>query len=131
MPDLLFLAQRLPYPPTKGEKIRAYHELKYLAQWYDIHLGCLIDDPEDVPYEDTLRPMCRDLYIARISRRLGRLSCLRGLWTGEALSVTYFRDRGLADWVRGVVGAVRPAVTFVYSSNMAPYILGLPKQGTR
>jgi hypothetical protein len=31
MPDLLFLAQRLPYPPTKGEKIRAFHDLKYLA----------------------------------------------------------------------------------------------------
>ena len=55
MPDLLFLAQRLPYPPTKGEKIRAFHDLKYLAQWYDIHLGCLIDDPDDLQYIDTLR----------------------------------------------------------------------------
>ena len=131
MPDLLFLAQRLPYPPTKGEKIRAFHDLKYLAQWYDIHLGCLVDDPEDMAYVDTLRPMCRDIHVGRVNRRLGRVTCLRGLLTGEALSVTYFRDRGLAEWVRGVVETIRPVVTFVYSSNMAPYILDLPVTGTR
>jgi sugar transferase (PEP-CTERM/EpsH1 system associated) len=131
MPDLLFLAQRLPYPPAKGEKIRAFHDLKYLAQWYDIHLGCLVDDPEDMAYVDTLRPMCRDIHVGRVDRRIGRVTCLRGLLTGEALSVTYFRDRGLADWVRGVVETIRPAVTFVYSSNMAPYILDLPVTGTR
>ena len=41
MPDLLFLTQRLPYPPIKGEKIRPLQILKYLDQWYDVHLGCL------------------------------------------------------------------------------------------
>jgi polysaccharide biosynthesis protein PslH len=131
MPDLLFLAQRLPYPPTKGEKIRAFHELKYLSQWYDIHLGCLIDDPDDRQYIETIRPMCRDLHVAQINRRLRRVTCLRGLLTNQALSVTYFRDRGLADWVRGVVETIRPAVTFVYSSNMAPYVLDLPGTGIR
>jgi sugar transferase (PEP-CTERM/EpsH1 system associated) len=131
MPDLLFLAHRLPYPPAKGEKIRAFHVLKYLAQWYDIHLGCLVDDPDDLLYVDTLRPMCRDLHAAKVNRRFGRLASLRGLLTGEALSVSYFRDRGLAGWVRGVVETVRPAVTFVYSSSMAPYILDLPRTGKR
>jgi len=131
MPDLLFLAQRLPYPPTKGEKIRAFHDLKYLAQWYDIHLGCLIDDPDDLQYVDTLRPLCRDMYVARVNRRVGRIACLRGLLTEEALSVTYFRDRGLMDWVRDVQARVRPVVTFVYSSNMAPYVLDLPTTGVR
>ena len=33
--------------------------------------------------------------------------------------------------MRRVAETVRPAVTFVYSSNMAPYILDLPKTGTR
>jgi sugar transferase (PEP-CTERM/EpsH1 system associated) len=131
MPDLLFLAQRLPYPPAKGEKIRAFHDLKYLAQWYDIHLGCLIDDPDDLQYIDALRPMCRDIHVARVNRRFGRLASVRGLLTGEALSVTYFRDRGLTGWVRLVAETIRPAVTFVYSSNMAPMILDLPKTGIR
>ena len=97
MPDLLFLSQRLPYPPTKGEKIRAFHDLKYLARHYDVHLGCLADDPSDLQHVDTIRAMCRDIHVAPIDPRVARLTCLRGLLTNEALSVTFFRDRGLGE----------------------------------
>ncbi|WP_428486043.1 TIGR03087 family PEP-CTERM/XrtA system glycosyltransferase [Rhodopila sp.] len=131
MPSLLFLTQRLPYPPIKGEKIRPLQILKYLSQWYDVHLGCLIDDPADEPYIETIRALCQDIHVARLNRRLARLSCLRGLLTGESLSVTFFRDRGLARWVRDVVVKIRPEVIFVNSSNMAPYVLDLPRTGTR
>ena len=62
---------------------------------------------------------------------MARLLCLRGLLTGESLSVAFFRDRGLARWVKDVVERVRPEVIFVNSSNMAPYILDLPKAGVR
>ena len=131
MPNLLFLTQRLPYPPIKGEKIRPLQILKYLTQWYDVHLGCLIDDPADRAHVDTVRAMCRDIHAAPIDRRLARLSCLRGLLTGEPLSVVFFRDSGLTRWVRDVVDRVRPEVVFVNSSNMAPYILDLPRTGLR
>ncbi len=131
MPDLLFLTQRLPYPPIKGEKIRPLQILKYLTQWYDVHLGCLIDDPADVQHVDTVRAMCRDIHVATLDRRLARLTCLRGLLTGESLSVTFFWDRALAAWVRRVVEVARPQVIFVNSGNMAPYILELPKREMR
>lgn len=129
MPDLLFLAQRLPYPPNKGEKIRAWHELRHLARHYDIHLGCLVDDPADLPHVAALAPYCRDVHAVPIDPRRARLSCLGGLLTGEGLSVTYFRHRALTAWVNRVLDHVRPAVTFVYSSNMAPYVLHRPRHG--
>ena len=130
-PSLLFLIQRLPYPPTKGEKIRALQIFKYLGRWYDMYLGCLMDDPADAEHIETVRAMCLDLHVAPLNPRLARITCLRGLFTGEALSVTYFQDRGLARWVRNIVTQVRPDVIFVYSSNMAPYILDLPYEGLR
>lgn len=131
MPDLLFLTQRLPYPPIKGEKIRPLQILKYLTQWYDVYLGCLIDDQADAQHIDTIRAMCRDVHVAPLNRRVAKLTCLRGLLTGEALSVSFFRNRGLAHWVEDVVANVRPDVIFVNSGNMAPYVLDLPKRQTR
>ena len=130
-PAVLFLAQRLPYPPTKGEKIRSWQMLQYLARRYDVHLGCLIDDPADARHVDTVRALCRDVHAAPLVRRMARLWCLRGLLTGESLSVTFFHDRSLARWVRTVTEKVRPAAIFVSSSNMAPYVLDLPKTQTR
>jgi sugar transferase (PEP-CTERM/EpsH1 system associated) len=131
MPDLLYLMQRLPYPPNKGEKIRNWHILNYLAKWYDVHFGCLIDDPADVQHVETVRALCASLYTAPLDRRLAKLTCASGLLTGEPLSVTYFRDRGLQRWVCDVMARVKPAMTFVNSSNMAPYILDLPSTGKR
>jgi sugar transferase (PEP-CTERM/EpsH1 system associated) len=131
MPDLLFLTQRLPYPPIKGEKIRPLQILKYLTQWYDVHLGCLIDDPSDAEHIDTIRAMCGSIHVAPLNRTVAKLTCLRGLLTGESLSVTFFRDQGLTRWVRDVVETVRPAVIFVNSGNMAPYVLDLRKRETR
>ena len=126
-PPLLFLIQRLPYPPTKGEKIRALQIFRYLAQWYEIHLGCLLDDPADAEHVETMRAMCASMHAAPLNRRVATIWCLRGLLTGVALSVAYFQDRGLARWVRDVVTRIKPELVFVYSSNMAPYVLDLPR----
>ncbi len=130
-PALLFLSQRLPYPPTKGEKIRALRIFRYLAQWYDIHLGCLMDNVADMDYVATMRALCADMHVAVITPKVAKVTCLRGLLTGEALSVTYFQDRALNAWVQTVLREVKPAVIFVYSSNMVPYILDTPFTGRR
>ncbi len=40
-PHLLFVSHCVPNPPDKGEKIRAFHEVRFLARKYRIHPGLL------------------------------------------------------------------------------------------
>ncbi|MDT7950916.1 MAG: TIGR03087 family PEP-CTERM/XrtA system glycosyltransferase [Acetobacteraceae bacterium] len=122
--DLLFLAQRIPYPPTKGEKIRAWPILQHLAASFRVHLGCLVDDPEDEPHIGTVAALCATSHFARLDRRWAKLKSLTGLLTGEPLSVTFYRDRALTAWVARTLREIEPAAVFVFSSNMAPYVLG-------
>jgi sugar transferase (PEP-CTERM/EpsH1 system associated) len=129
MPNLLFLTQRIPYPPTKGEKIRSFQILEHLRKTYEIYLGCLVDDPRDLEHVPTVRSLCTDSHFATLDRSRAKITCLTGLLTGEPLSVTFYRDRGLADWVRRVQAQVKPEVIFVSSSNMAPYVLDLRAPG--
>ena len=124
MPPLLFLTQRIPYPPIKGEKIRAWHVLEHLTRSHDVHLGCLIDEPDDWQHVPALEAVCAGSHFARLDRRRAKLACMRGLLTGEPLSALFYWDSGLAEWVERVRREVRPEVVFVLSSNMAPYILG-------
>jgi sugar transferase (PEP-CTERM/EpsH1 system associated) len=123
MEDLLFLTQRIPYPPIKGEKIRPLQILKHLRQFYSVHLGCLVDDPRDLEHVDTVRALCDSSHFATLDRRRAKISCLSGLLTGEPLSVTFYHDKGLANWVHRVLADVKPRAVFVCSSNMAPYVL--------
>ena len=131
MANLLFLSHRIPYPPNKGDKIRALQIFEYLRQWYDIHLGCLVDDPADWEQRETMAAMCADSYFAPLDRGRAKLTCLRGLLTGTPLSVEFFHDAGLEAWIARVLDQVRPDAIFVYSSNMAPYILDHHVPGQR
>ena len=129
--DLLLLVQRIPYPPNKGEKIRHFQILKHLAKDYRIHLGCLIDDPNDWQNVDTVKSFCADTYFARLDRRLDALSHLGAIATGTALSVALYQHRGLRRWAIQVLNTVRPDIVFICSSNMAPYVLNHPHRGRK
>lgn len=123
MRDLLFLCQRIPYPPNKGEKIRAFRILDHLSRDYRIHLGCFIDDPADWAHRESLAPLCATAHFAGLDPTRAKLRCLTGLVRGQPLSLPYFRDAGLAAWTADVLDKVRPDVAFVYSSAMAQYLL--------
>ena len=131
MPELLFLTQRIPYPPMKGEKIRPLQILKFLRQRYQVHLGCLIDDPGDWQHVPVLEQLCGETHFAALNPRIAKLACLRGLLTGEPLSTAYYYDRGLAKWVADLLDRRRPDVAFICSSAMAPYVLRRPNPPPR
>ena len=40
---ILYLCHRVPYPPDKGEKIRAFHQIQALARRHRVHLLTLAD----------------------------------------------------------------------------------------
>src|ERR1700761_3569738 len=115
--DLLFLTQRIPYPPIKGEKIRPLQILKHFGKTHNVHLGCLIDDPRDWEHVETVRALCADAYFGGLDRRRDNLSHLKAILTGQALSVSVYNHQGLADWTKHVLDRVRPDVIFICSSN--------------
>ena len=87
MEDLLFLSHRIPYPPNKGDKIRSWNILKYLARSYRIHLGAFVDDPQDLRYRDKLESMCASVYLPPLRPATRRLCSLSGLLRKVPLSI--------------------------------------------
>ena len=45
---ILYLCQRVPYPPNRGDKIATYHHIQYLARNHDVAVGCLADGEADL-----------------------------------------------------------------------------------
>ncbi|WJW74459.1 TIGR03087 family PEP-CTERM/XrtA system glycosyltransferase [Thiohalobacter sp. IOR34] len=123
MKDLLFLAHRIPYPPNKGDKIRSYHILRYLAERFRVHLGAFVDDSHDWRYADRLQAWCAETCLLPLNPRRSRLRSLSGLIAGEALSLPYYRDAALARWVDGLCSRHDISHVFVFSSPMAQYVL--------
>lgn len=131
MGKVLFLAHRVPFPPDKGDKIRAFHFLQHLAARHEVWLGAGADDLADLRHEPAARAICKDVHFAPLGPIRRRANLLAGLPTGAPLSVARFRHPELARWTRRVLAEVRPDVVFVFSSAMAQYVIGRTAPGTR
>ncbi len=123
MGDVLFLCHRIPYPPDKGDKIRAWHMLRHLSQRHRVHLGCLTDHPADLAHLPVLRAQCATVMCRPINRRRQVLHALSRWRPGRPLTVDYFHSSGLQTWVDRTRAATRLTHLFVFSSAMAPYVM--------
>jgi sugar transferase (PEP-CTERM/EpsH1 system associated) len=122
---LLFLAHRIPYPPDKGEKIRAWHMLDHLATRWRVDLGCLADDRADLRHVPFLLTRCAEVECRHAGSRLGIATrALARLRPGLPITLGWFHEPGLAAWVRRGLAERRWEAALVYSSAMAPYVMG-------
>ena len=122
MQDLLFLAHRIPYPPNKGDKIRSYHFLNYLTSRYNVHLGTFIDDPNDWQYTDKLNGLCASTCYLGINPLQAKIKSLQGLLTGDALSLPYYKNQTMQDWVNKTLTTHSIEKALIFSSVMAQFI---------
>ena len=126
---LLYLVHRIPFPPNKGDKIRSYHLLRHFAERYSVHLGTFVDTPEDLPHVTQLDSMCASHRVENLDPRLARLRSVSGFFTGEALTVPYYRSGALKSWVARTVSQHGIRKVVVFSAAMAQYVRDL--QGIR
>ncbi len=122
MANILLLCQRIPYPPNKGEKIRAYHILRHLSQEHRVYLGCFVDDEQDWQGVDALRALCAKAHFEPLNPLWATLRSARSFLTGAPLSTSYYASRGMARWVRGVMRDAAPQAALIYSSVMGQYL---------
>lgn len=127
MSNILLLVHRLPYPPNKGDKVRSYHLLKHLAAHHRIFLGTFIDDPEDEVHIDKLRPLCAKLHVAKLDPRMAKLRSINGLISDDALTLRYYRDSRLFDWVERTCRQENIDASVIFSSAMAQYVENRPR----
>jgi polysaccharide biosynthesis protein PslH len=125
MEPLLYLVHRIPFPPNKGDKIRSYHLLRHLSERYAVHLGTFVDNPGDRVHIPQLAGLCASHHVEALDPRAARVRSACALLTGEALTVPYYRNAALGEWVRYVVRQFGIRKAIVFSGAMAQYVRDL------
>jgi sugar transferase (PEP-CTERM/EpsH1 system associated) len=119
---ILFLCHRVPYPPNKGEKTRAFYQLRAMATRHEVDVFSLADDPHDLAHREALAAFCNRLTVARLSPRLARLRALPYLFTRTPLTIPYFSSGQLRAAVREAMSQREYDRIFVYCSAMGQYV---------
>lgn len=123
MQSVLFLCHRLPWPPSKGDKIRSYHVLRRLAEHYRVYLGAFVDTPADWQYLAPLEALCAEVCVRPLTPWQMRWRALGSLARGEALTVGVYRDRVMRRWIEGLLAERKVDLALCYSSGVAPFVL--------
>jgi sugar transferase (PEP-CTERM/EpsH1 system associated) len=122
---ILFLAQRVPYPPNRGDKIPNCHYIRHLAREHEIVVACLADGANDLENRNGLAPFVTAIDAVPLSRSRSRARALAALVTGaRPLTVAYFDEPALRRRVRERLASGEIDLALACSSGMASYIDG-------
>jgi len=121
-PNLLYLVHRLPYPPDKGDRIRAYHLLRFLARRAAVHLACLADEPVPDGTIAALRRHCERVAIVPLGRWARWASAVGSLASGGTVTEGAFRSAGLRAVVRQWAASTAFDAAVASASSMVPYL---------
>ena len=91
------LTHRVPYPPDRGDRIRAYHLLKAVATRYDVTLATVADEPIAPATMDRLASLCRRVMVTHTRPMQRGTAAARALFTGQAITPAAMYDRALAE----------------------------------
>jgi len=117
---ILFLAHRVPDRPVKGDKIRAYHEVRALAAKHEVHVFAASDDGSDGAPE--WRSEVARLFVAPVRAGASRLRALWAVAAGGALTAAHFAEPALRRALAEACRATPFDVAVVYSGAMAPLL---------
>jgi sugar transferase (PEP-CTERM/EpsH1 system associated) len=119
---ILFIAHRVPYPPNKGEKLRAFWELRELSKSHTVDLFCFYDDSEDAKYARELSQYCHRLYLEKVSFLGSRMRAIAALLRGQPFTAAFFHSGRMERRINLALRSGYYDRIFVYSSSMAHYV---------
>jgi len=121
--NILFLTHRLPYPPDRGDRIRSYHILKYLARRHQVALVSVTEEHPRQEHIMALNKLCRSVDYACIDPCWQKIKVLFYLPTLTPLTLPFFYSKKLQQRVYHLVRHQKIDLIFIYCAAMAPYVL--------
>ena len=125
---VLFLTHRLPYPPNRGDRIRAYHLLRVIAGSAEVSLLSLVHSDEEERQARHLQALAT-VTTVRIPRTSNLISAAMALPGRQPLTHVLLNSPEVGRAIREMVGMRSPDVVLAYCSGMAQYLYTPPLAG--
>ncbi|MEM9053106.1 MAG: glycosyltransferase [Bacteroidota bacterium] len=118
---LLVILSRLPYPLEKGDKLRAYHQLRELSKTNEVILCCLTTEnhsPQDVI---EVEKICSQLHIFHLTKWKIYLNLALAFFSRKPFQVHYFYQRSIHKKIEKIIEETNPDHIFCQLLRTAEY----------
>lgn len=125
MKTLAVILPRVPFPLDKGDKLRAFHQLKVLSAHFTIHLFCLNDAKLHPAALSELESFTESIHIYKLSKAGILLNLFKAFFSGIPFQAGYFYNGSAARAIRRQLEESKPDYLYCQLIRTAPYAAGL------
>jgi sugar transferase (PEP-CTERM/EpsH1 system associated) len=118
---LLVILPRFPYPIEKGDKLRAYHQLRILSLHHQIHLVALSHQKVDDEDKAKVSPYCETIDIVQTGWFSIGFNLLRVVFSGLPFQVGYYYSAKARRQVEKAVKTFNPEHIYCQLLRTAQY----------
>jgi len=119
---LLFLANRIPYPPYRGDKLKIYNLAKRLCTKHELFLLTFTQSEEDKHYKVELEKIFKEVHLIHLPKWKSVLNCLQGAWDDLPFQVLYFKSGAMQAALDTLLKLHSFDVIHVQHLRMSPYL---------
>lgn len=123
---ILFFTSRIPFPLEKGDKLRAYHQIKHLSKSFDVVLCAVSEIPFTIEAETELKKYTSNIYIYQRSKLSTLVNMVVAGFYSYPFQVGYFFNTGAHYFFNQVIKNEKPDHIFVQLLRMAEYAIRVP-----
>lgn len=127
---ILVVLSRFPYPLEKGDKLRAYHQIRCLAKSHDIYLAALHEQPVSDSDLQQLKPYCKEIFLLEQNRIQQGFNIAKAFFKGLPLQCGIFYNSKSQKQLDEIVAKVQPDHIYCQLFRMAEYVTRYPIKKT-
>ena len=120
---ILFIANRFPYPPFRGDKLKIYNLCKRLSEKNEVHLITFTEQKSDLQYLDKLSPIFKRMEIVHLPKLQSLFYSALGLFQKLPLQVQYFKSNEFASRLKQLLAEEKYDAIHVQHIRMAQYAI--------
>lgn len=120
---IFVLLSRFPYPLEKGDKLRAFHQIKELSRNNEIILCTLSDEKVSKESIKILSEFCSEIKVIRLHKWSIYLKLIwKQLFSNESLQVAYFYNNKAQKVIDGLLQKHQPNHIYCQLIRVAEYV---------
>jgi len=124
---LLVITSRIPFPLEKGDKLRVYYQIKYLAKNHRISLVSLCENKSEIEAgQSALQEFCESMTFFVLPGWKRYFNLPLGIINSLPLSVQYFYNSAIAKKIKEHILGLNPDHIYCQLIRTAPYVRKLP-----
>lgn len=127
--NILFVANRFPYPPFRGDKLKIFNLTRRLASKHKLYLVTFYETRDELNFLKELQPFFKEIELVYLPKWRSVLNGIPALFSRTPLQLAYFKSAKMKRTVKFAVDRYEIDVVHTQHLRMSQYTksLDLPK----